>query len=184
MKKKILSVILGVAMAASNIIPVMAATVPDVSSDGSANSNVDVVFNQSDTIELSLSTNEVNFGDVTGLTHKEEHSPETLTASVKSSLPYNLDIKALSNFEEQNVSADSTAKEISINKLGTKLDSGSSYTKFDGINKDINLVSAAPATYDLESKQQDYNIKFDLDNTIGEKTGSYKTSLQVTATQN
>lgn len=174
MKKRILSIMLGLLLG-GNALTAYAAP-----SDGAASSNVDVVFNQNDTIELSLSADEINFGDVTGVSHTETTTPSALVASVKSSLPYNLDIQALSNFTEQG----GGTQEIGVDKLGVKLDSSPSYTKFAGLNQNINLVTGAPATYDLDAKKQDYTLSFDLDNTIGRKTGTYKATLQVTATQN
>ena len=170
MKKRILSLMLGLLLG-GNALTAYAA--PSVGSDGTASSNVDVVFNQNDTIELSLSADEINFGDVTGVSHTETTTPSALVASVKSSLPYNLDIQALSNFTEQG----GGTQEIGV-------DSSPSYTKFAGLNQNISLVTGAPATYDLDAKKQDYTLSFDLDNTIGRKTGTYKAKLQVTATQN
>ena len=63
MKKRILSLMLGLLLG-GNALTAYAAP-----SDGTASSNVDVVFNQNDKIELSLSAHEINFGDVTGVSH-------------------------------------------------------------------------------------------------------------------
>ena len=161
-----------------------AAEVTDIGATDGANpvvasNDITVTFNQKDTIQLTLSTNTIDFGDVTGITHSDSHNPSTLVANVKSSLPYDVDINATDNFSNKE---DATARQVPISKLGVNIDGGA-YSKFAGVNTPINLVSVAPATYTIGDNGQDYQIKFDLDSTVGYKAGNYQAPLTVTATQ-
>ena len=144
----------------------------------SADKDVNVTFNQKDSIQLTLSTNKIDFEDVTGLTHSDSHTPEDLVTNVKSSLSYDLDIKANDNFKKTG----ETDLSVPISKLGVKVDAGD-YTKFTEVNTPINLVSNAPATYTVGDDGQNYTLKFDLDSTIGYKAGTYEAPLTITATQ-
>ena len=149
-----------------------------ISTEGKTDNGVNVTFNQKDSIQLTLSTNKIDFGDVTGLTHSDSHNPEDLVANVKSSLSYDLDVKANDNFKK----SDENDLSVPISKLGVKVDAND-YTKFTEVNTPINLVSNAPATYTVGDDGQNYTLKFDLDSTIGYKAGTYEAPLTITATQ-
>ena len=179
MKNKLVKMIaMGLLTMSLGAVTAGAETVTNIGKEKVASNDITVSFNQRDSIQLTLSTNKIDFGDVTGLTHTEAHTPEDLVANVKSSLAYDVDIKANDNFKK----TDEDSLSVPISKLGVKVDAGD-YTKFTEVNTPINLVSNAPATYTVGDDGQNYTLKFDLDSTIGYKAGTYEAPLTITATQ-
>lgn len=141
----------------------------------SSSANLDVVFDVTDSIEITLSSNEVNFGEVTGLVSVGQD----VTATVKSSAIYSVGITPLNDFVNQ----DENNKSIEISKLGFDVDSANSYKNFTSKDTEVNMVSNQPATYDLTNCEKSFNINFKLDDTIGEKSGDYKSVVKFTAVQ-
>lgn len=146
------------------------------SGNGTSSGDVDVNFTQKDTLELTIQDSEVNFGD----SHSVAQESTLVTASVKSSLPYSVTIKSNGNFVEQNVK---DAHEISINNLSYKVDGNSAYNKFEKPNTDYVIASGQPNTVAEPNKTRDHKFQLKLDSLIGEKKGSYKATLQITAVQ-
>lgn len=140
----------------------------------SSSANLDVVFDVTDSIEITLSSNEVNFGEVTGLVSVDKD----ITATVKSSAIYSVGITPLNDFVKQGES-----DSIEISKLGFDVDSSNSFKNFTGKDTEVNMVSNQPATYDLTNCEKDFNVNFKLDDTIGEKSGDYKSVVKFTAVQ-
>ena len=152
----------------------------DAVTKATTSQSVAVQFSQKDTIELTLSTNTVDFGDVTGIqTTSTNTTPTELVATVKSSLPYDLDVKATDNFTNK---TDATAVQVPISKLGVKVDGGA-ISKFDGVNVSKNLISNAADTSAEATVSRSHTINFDLDQTVGYRAGSYEAPLTITATQ-
>lgn len=142
--------------------------------------SIEVQFSQADTIELTLSDNTVDFGDVTNNTATTTvTNPSELVAKIKSSLPYKLDLTATDNFTN---TQDSTASQVPVTKLGVKVDGGV-IQKFEGINVAKTIVSNASDTSALVGVARSHTIQFDLDQTIGFKSGAYKAPLTITASQ-
>ena len=122
----------------------------------------------------------MDFGDVTGIsTTSTTTTPTELVASVKSSLPYDLDVVATDNFSNK---TNVEATQVPVTKLGINIDGGTT-SKFEGVNISKNLVSNASDTSALTNVSRSHTIKFDLDETIGYKAGDYEAPLTITATQ-
>ena len=73
---------------------------------------LNVKFTQPNTMSLTIDTNEIDFGEVNGLTDSSE---KTVIASVNSSLPYDLSIKSLN----ENLTS-TEGKAIPVSKLNVK----------------------------------------------------------------
>ena len=144
--------------------------------DGTSSGDIDVDFTQKDTLELTIQESEVDFGD----SHSIAKESTLVTASVKSSLPYSVTIKSNGNFVEQG-STDS--HEIPINNLSYKVDGSSDYIEFENPNTEYLIASGQSNTTAEPNKTRDHRFQLKLNSLIGEKKGSYKATLQITATQ-
>ena len=137
--------------------------------------NLNVTFETSDTLSLALSSDTVAFGTISGMTETVE---QTLTASVQSSLPYDLTIQASEDAKDPS----DVTKIIPATKLGVHAD-GASTSYFTGINAPITLVADAPKTTALAGQLQEHQLGFKLTSLIGYDKGQYTVPLTVTATQ-
>ena len=141
---------------------------------------VTVQFNQSDAIVLTLSSNNITFGDITGIqNYSEDTIPIELVATVNSSLSYDLDAMATGDFINK---VDLTASHIPISKLGIKIDGGELF-KFEGINIVRNLIKNAAIIPNEENNIMRYVIRFELQETIGYKMGDYEAPITIIVTQ-
>ena len=155
-------------------------TVPEPEPEAlSGSDDLTVNVNLKDTLLLTLTSNTIDFGKVSGISSSSTHLPSNLGVQVKSSLSYDLDLEALDNFTNLD---DATALQIPITKLGVSLDGGS-YSKFTGVNSTLNLVTSASPTCELGDFSKDYQIMFNLDPTIGFDKGGYSAPFVITATQ-
>ena len=137
------------------------------------NNDVTIQFTQTESLQMTLSSNTVTFGDITGLTDVETGP---VIVSVKSSLPYNLDVKATDDLRSSTAS-------IGINHLSLKVDSGE-FKNISNVMTPINLVTSDPATYALEGQIRNYNLIFKFGSILGSKAGNYSAPLTLTLTQN
>lgn len=150
---------------------------PVVSSgETTANGDVEVKYNLNETAQLILSSDSVTFGSNTGLAEVEQDG--TLTATVKSSTTYDLDLTPKSNLVNQ---ADSSI-EIPSTKANVKIADGE-FKVLPEPNATINLVSGEEKTTDLEGRKKDYSLKFKIDEIIGSKAGKYTMPIRITLTQ-
>lgn len=138
--------------------------------------DVEVKYNLNETAQLILSSDSVTFGSNTGLAEVEQDG--TLTATVKSSTAYDLDLTPKSNLVNQ---ADSSI-EIPSTKANVKIADGE-FKVLPEPNATINLVSGEEKTTDLEGRKKDYSLKFKIDEIIGSKAGTYKMPVRITLTQ-
>lgn len=133
--------------------------------------DVTLEITQPESIELIISNNVVDFGDVTGLTEQEKTN--ALTVSVKSSKDYDVMVKANGDF----VSGD---KSNSISDLKVKFDSD----EYQTVGKtNSNLKTSEVATYGLDDFKKSYGMSFKLADQIGAASGNYKSILTLTAQQ-
>ena len=143
------------------------------STAGSVSGETDVEFDQKDSIELVVSSNIVNFGEVTGLTEKTESDPESLKVGVQSSKSYDLAIKANSDCIGQNDSNNV----IPISKIKFNVEDG----EFLEMSKnEILIAENKPAT---EGVRNLYKLNFKIGRTIGYAKDDYKASINIVATQ-
>lgn len=140
----------------------------------STQQTINAQFTQDESVQLTLSSNDVNFGTVSGLTSNNKDNAVTVTVS--SSLPYDVTLKPNSDFTNGSVS-------IPITKFGLKVDSGS-VSNFTGVSDTKKIADKAVATYSNDSKTKSYNLSFTLDKTIGEKSGTYSAPLTLSLIQN
>ena len=144
------------------------------------NQAINVQFSEADTIELTLSDSSFNFGDLTGVTTTSTVTdPSQLVATVKSSLPYSIDLTATDDFSNTTVVG---ASKVPVSKLGVNVDGGAT-SKFAGINTPKSIIANAADTSALSNVTRTHVIKFDLDEVIGYKAGNYTAPLTVTASQ-
>lgn len=158
-----------ITMIGATAVPALAATPINVNGSTTASSSVDVNFSQKDTIEMSISDNVVNFGEVNMLTTTD--ALNTLTTTIKSSQNYTLDALAPEDFKT------ATGDIVPVSKLSVKVDSGE-YSNFEkGISK---LLSDDAASYETGIS---HVLSFRMDSTIGYKSGDYTTPLTISVTQ-
>ena len=173
MKKTMISKIAAVAMAATMV---MGQTVFAAESTGAdkltVSENFNVTFNQPNSIKLTLSTDTVDFGDVNGLTASTVDAG--LTATVESSLPYDVTIKANDDFI-----GNTDTNKIPINKLNYKLSDSEDYTNVAAKDTDYALWSGEATLGTPTAK----SIDFKLDSTIGYAADTYTAPMTITATQ-
>lgn len=167
MKKRITTVIAALAIIATIGFP--------VKQEANAE-DVVVTFTQPDTLELTQSTGNVDFGEVLGTVTSV--SPDLLV-NVKSSLNYDLKIKATTDFKN---TTDVTSSDISVTKLGVKADGGT-IEKFAGTETDLVIVGNATDTSDLVDVTRTHTLSFDLSETVGYRAGVYEVPLVVTLVQ-
>lgn len=164
MKTKILK-----GVAALTLILSMVGTV-NANADSTTNVAVTVSTTVDPTITLSLSTNNINFGAISPLTPTYN---QNLTATVQSNNTYNLSVVAVDDFK----GTVDTTKVMTIDHLGVKLDSDSSY-KTMSKTADVALVSNATNT-----ASQTYNVNLQLNTDWQVKPDTYTTSLTFKAVQ-
>lgn len=183
MKKNLKKIIALVAMATTMIgQTAFAAEVKDEQTGTApltASCDFDVTFNQADSIALTLSTDTIDFGEVTGLVETTDHTPTEMTVTVESSKTYDVAIKATSDFVGQDAGVNDD-KTIPIDKLSFVKDDASDYTNFAAKDTDYTFVTDAAATLGTPATCK---LKFKLGKTIGYAAGNYKADLTVTATQ-
>lgn len=137
------------------------------------NNDVTIQFTQTESMQMTMSSNSVSFGNITGLTDVETGP---VIVSVKSSLPYNLDVKATDDFKSSTAS-------IGINHLSLKVDS-EEFKNIPSVMTSVSLITADPATYALEGHVRNYNLVFKFGAILGSKSGNYSAPLTLTLTQN
>ena len=130
------------------------------------NESLTVSFDQPNILELTLSTNTVDFGDINGIA--ETTFAGDVTATVSSSLPWDLTVKS-----DGDLTADNST--IPINKLQIGVDDSYQTASTD----EITLVSTYPNCVD-----QQFALNFKLDKTVGYKAGNYQANLTFKAMQN
>ena len=165
MKKKVLMIVaLAVGLISGSCLMVSATPVTD-------SKDVTLEITQPESIELIISNNVVDFGDVTGLTEQEKTN--ALTVSVKSSKDYDVMVKANGDF----VSGD---KSNSVSDLKVKFDSD----EYQTVGKtNSNLKTGEVATYGLDDFKKSYGMSFKLADQIGAASGNYTSVLTLTAQQ-
>jgi hypothetical protein len=125
------------------------------------------------TVTLAVSKNSINFGDVNPLTNSYE---QDFTGTVQSNATFNLTALAAGDLQ----TSDATPKTISINHLGIKLQSDSSYkTMSKDPNNPVVLASSQPATAGTVY-QINLQLNTDWQNAV---PGSYSTNLTLQASQ-
>lgn len=145
----------------------------DESTTGSASGDVDVDVEQQNSIELVVSSNIVDFGEVTGLTESDMVEPTNFKIGVQSSKTYDVSIKATSDCIGQNDSNNV----IPISKLKFNVEDG----EFLEMSKnEILIAESQPATEGVRSL---YKINFKMGKTLGYAKDDYKTSINVVAMQ-
>lgn len=173
MKKTMISKISAIAMAATMIMGQSAFAAEVTGADKlTASENFNVTFNQPNTIKLTLSTDTVDFGDVNGLTASTVDAG--LTATVESSLPYDVKIKANDDFI-----GNTDTNKVPINKLNYKLTDAADYTNIAAKDTDYDLWSGEATLGTPTAK----SIDFKLDSTIGYAADTYTAPMTITATQ-
>ena len=130
--------------------------------------DVTVSFSKGNTIQLTLSSDTVDFGQVAGITSTEKTGG--LIATVSSSLPYSLYVQATDDFKEKS----DNLKTIPKNLLQIKC--SGNYIDLDGTKQ--TLLAGAPQGIDVS-----HNIDFKLKETTGYTKGNYSIPLTITATQ-
>lgn len=182
MKKNLKKIVALVAMATTMMgTTAFAAEVKDEQTGTApltASCDFDVTFNQADSISLTLSTDVIDFGEVTGLVERTDHTPAEMTVTVESSKTYDVAVKATSDFVGQDTGVNDD-KTIPIDKLSFAKDGGE-YVNFAAKDTDYTFVSDAAATLGTPAT---CNLGFKLGKTIGYAAGNYKADLTVTATQ-
>ena len=138
--------------------------------------DVTVTFTQPDTLELIVMSNSFDFGEVTGLSTDEVLGVDV---RVKSSLPYDLNIRATDDFHNRVIP---TASVIKTNKLGISFDAGG-LSKLGSKNVFTNLVTNAPDTSAQVDVFKMHTLGFDLSETVGYKAGDYELPLEIVAIQ-
>ena len=135
-----------------------------------ASKSIDVLFSQVDTLELELSTNTIDFGNVDGLIDTE--MTEALTTTVNSSLPWNMSIKALTDF----VSQEDETNTLPSTNLQVKISGTTEYK--DVAKEDVALLeNQAPGT-NIENK-----IDFNLKANTGINASNYKITTKLKVSQ-
>lgn len=131
--------------------------------------NLDSMFNKKDTLKLELSTNTVEFGDVSGLLESEQK--DTVVTKVSSSASWDMTIRALDDFKgEKNPENVMTADNLEV-----KIDDN----EYKEMSKsDITLLEGQPVGENIEN-----NIKFKLKSTAGVKADKYTIPTEVKITQ-
>lgn len=137
--------------------------------------NLSFNFTQKDSLEITLSESEINFGSSHGVAVESGN----LVAKVKSSIPYSVNLKG-EDFLEQGVS---DPHKISISNLSFKIEGSDDYTEIAQPTVDYNLVSNQLETSGESNSEREHVFKLKLNSLVGQKKGSYKTTLQITAVQ-
>lgn len=130
--------------------------------------DITISFQQPETLSVTLSTDTVNFGLVSGVDETERLNDVNVTVS--SSLPYNIDIKASKDIVGSNPS-----NIIDVSKISVKADSGGYVSMNKGFS---NLVNNSPQTV-----SRIHNLSFKLGSTIGAKSDSYSVPLVLRVNQ-
>ena len=132
--------------------------------------NVNLTFSQPNTIELLLSDNCIDFGDINGLI---ETPSKELEISVKSSLNYNLKMQTLGVLSKEN----DEEYTIPISKIKYSFQDAE-YISLT--NNEIILASNEPFTSDVFKK---YKLSFKIGATIGYKAGKYNIPISIIVIQ-
>lgn len=141
----------------------------------SSSQNVDVDFEHGDSIELSMSTNKVTFGNISGLLESTATTPKDLIATVRSSSVYDLYMKATDDFKN------SEGDSIDVSNLSIGINSN--YREVDAVNSNLTLVSNAQKTSKLANGKSSYSINFKLKDIVGQDKGKFVVPLTATAMQ-
>lgn len=149
--------------------------IPSVAFASDSSQNVNVDFEHGDSIQLSMSSNVVTFGNISGLVNSEATTPQDLIATVKSSTSYNLYMKATDDFKN------SVGDSVSATKLSIGLNRN--YQQINSVNSNLALVSNAPKTSKLQNSKQNYSINFRIADVVGEDKGKFIIPLTATAMQ-
>ena len=171
MIKKLISMILVVGTISSIGVISSAETTQGTTS---TEQSISAKFTQAESVQLTLSSNSVDFGEVSGLS--EVVKDNAITVTVSSSLPYNVTMKPSEDFKNG-------SSTISVAKMGLKVDSGD-FSYFSGKDDIKSIVTSAPATYSNVSKNKSYELSFKLDKTIGEVSGTYTAPFTLSLSQN
>ena len=140
----------------------------DVADNSTSEKTLNVKFTQPNTMSLTIDPNEIDFGEVNGLTDSSE---KTVIASVNSSLPYDLSIKSLN----ENLTSEN-GKTIPISKLNVKGEG-----EYTNIGTTDNIIYTNQPNTNGEEVTHPMNFK--LSEMTGYTKGEYATNLRVTATQ-
>lgn len=139
-----------------------------------AKTNFGVIFDQQNSISLTLSSDIIDFAEVTGLVEKETTTPESMSIKVESSKIFNLDMKSDSDFIGQNDSNNV----IPISKLGITFNDEFKDNLIKGSR--LSLAVNQPAT---EGAPNNSTIKFKLGKTLGYAKDDYKATVSIIAEQ-
>lgn len=139
----------------------------------STSGDIDITFTQGNTIELTLSTNEISFGDINGITESNNTTPDKLVIKVQSSLSYDLNINAESDFIGQT----NNNNIIPIEKLQYNVNNNN----YISMTKNTTVIANDKAA--TLGNKDSYNLSFKLQQTIGYAKDSYKANIKVTALQ-
>ena len=139
----------------------------------STSEELDITFSQTNTIELTLSTNEISFGDINGIIESTNTTPNKLVINVQSSLSYDLNINAETDFIGQT----DNSNIIPIEKLQYNVNNN------DYISMSKNTIAIASDKAATLGNKDSYSLDFKLQPTIGYAKDSYKTNIKVTALQ-
>ena len=158
------------------LLSVVAIPFTGSASSVSDSEKVNVKFEQPDTLQLTVSANELDFGTVSGLT--ESTATDSFTAKVSSSLNYDLSIIAESDFKN----SEDNSITIPITKLAVKGDEND-FKNFSSVGDKMVLVSNQSSTYLMDGEFKSHDIGFKLDKTVGNKNGEYIANTSLVAEQ-
>ena len=174
MKKKVIAILTGLSVLMCGSIcfaDAVTGSNSDVGASSASTSNI-IRFSQSNSVQITLSTDDVNFGEINSVLGAE--SPN-VTLKINSSLPYDVNATPTGDFT-------SGLSSLPINKLSVKVDSGE-YSNFTIPNESKEIISSAPATCANDDQMKEYTIKYKLDPTVGGATGEYSVPITYSVIQ-
>ena len=127
-----------------------------------SNNDITIEFSINNTLEVTLGTNNINFGTVSSIGGEVE----TTTLTVTSSLPYDISTKAYSDF----IGNSDSSNIIPIEKVSLDVDNLGYMELSKG--KVLNLGNNPSAIDKI------HNINFKIGNTMGYKKDNYRAELQ------
>lgn len=136
-----------------------------------ADSTVQVSATVAPSLTVSVSTNSIDFGNVSAI---GENAPQNLTVSVQSSSSYNLSVQGAGDFKGLNDSSNV----LSLSNLSFKL--------HDDIDADYQSMSVDPkaiATNEPSTDLKAYSVDLSLTPDVSTKADTYETSITFNANQ-